>query len=202
MDPRMHAGRARPGRGPAAGFTLVEFLVAMSVLAIVSVTALPSFEDFRARQRLRSAADNLYTDLQYARSEAVQRNARLTVSFATGGGWCYGIVEGTDACDCTETDPDAGDYCAIKRAHNIPADGVREDFPGVSVSSASFDGSASYRIDPRRGQVLDAAGDPVEGSILLAGAASRSVRADVNAIGRVRLCSPDGTVTGYPTCPE
>lgn len=202
MDPRMPAGRARPGRGPAAGFTIVEFIVVMTVLAIVSVTALPSFEDFRARQRLRAAADNLHTDLQYARSEAVQRNTRITVSFATGGGWCYGIVEGTDACDCTVADVTAAEYCGIKRAHNISADGARPDFPGVSVSSAAFDGSASYRIDPRRGQVLDASGDPVEGSILLVGAASRSVRADVNAIGRVRLCSPGGTVPGYPTCPE
>lgn len=197
----MPAGPARR-HAPAAGFTLVEFLVVLTVLAIVSVTALPSFEDFRARQRLRSAADNLYTDLQYARSEAVQRNVRLTVSFSAGGDWCYGIVEGTDACDCTETDTTAGDYCGIRRAHNIPADGARPDFPGVSISSASFGGSASYRIDPRRGQLLDAAGDPVDGSILLAGAASRSVRADVNAIGRVRLCSPGGTVPGFPECAE
>ncbi|HWS75489.1 MAG TPA: GspH/FimT family pseudopilin, partial [Quisquiliibacterium sp.] len=68
----------------AAGFTLVEFLVVMTVIAIVSVTALPSFDDFRARLRLRAAADNLHVDLQYARSEAVQRNAIVSVSFTPG----------------------------------------------------------------------------------------------------------------------
>lgn len=188
----MPAGPAsRPGR--AAGFTLVEFLVAMTVLAIVSVTALPSFEDFRARQRLRSAADNLYTDLQYARSESVQRNAVVSVDFVTGAAWCYGIHLGAGGCDCA-----TANSCNIKAVSGA-------DYRGVQMSSADFVGSdteTAYQIDPRRGQSVDAANTPVTGAVLLANQNSQSVRADVNAIGRVRLCSPGGTVPGYPTCPE
>lgn len=178
-------------RRRAAGFTLVEFLVALTVLAIVSVSALPSFDEFRARQRVRAAIDNLYTDLQYARSESVQRNAVVSVDFSTGTAWCYGIHQGAGGCDCT-----TANSCSIKTVSGA-------DFPGVQMSSANFTGGGTetaYQIDPRRGQSVDAANTPVTGAVLLANQNSQSVRADVNAMGRVRLCSPDGTVPGYPSC--
>lgn len=188
------ARRLRRGgrRRTDAGLTLVEMLIAVTILAIVSVFAIPTFDDFRVRERLKGAASNLYTDMQYARSEAVQRNTRLTVSFVTGAGWCYGISAGNAPCDCT-----VANDCDIKRVSGA-------DFPGIAMSQAQFDsaGGAStwYSVDPRRGQVVDAAGAPVDGNVVFAGAGSRSLRGDLNAVGRVHLCSPSGSVSGYPTC--
>lgn len=184
--PRMRARRAN------AGLTLVELVTAVTIVAIVTVFAVPSFEDFRVRERLKGAANNLYTDLQFARSEAVQRNAQVSVSFVTGAGWCYGIHQGNAQCDCA-----TANSCSIKTVSGA-------DFPGISMSQAQFDAGAGatdwYVIDPRRGQVVDAAGAAVAGNVVFAGAGSRSLRGDLNAVGRVRLCSPSGSMTGYPTC--
>jgi len=175
-----------------AGLTLIELVTALTIVAIVTVFAVPSFEDFRVRERLKGAANNLYTDLQFARSEAVQRNAQVSVSFVTGAGWCYGIHQGNVQCDCA-----TANSCSIKTVSGA-------DFPGISMSQAQFDAGAGatdwYVIDPRRGQVVDAAGAAVAGNVVFAGAGSRSLRGDLNAVGRVRLCSPSGSMTGYPTC--
>ena len=183
---------AREPRRAAAGFTLVEFVVALAILAILAVTAIPSFNDFRVRERLKGAATNLYTDLQFARSEAVEHNATVTVSFTTGANWCYGIHQGAAACDCA-----TANSCSIKAVSGT-------DYPGISIGLAQFDSAGGanswYAINPLRGQAVDAAGNAVSGNVLFAGAGSRSLRGDVNAVGRVRLCSPSGSISGYPSC--
>ena len=196
-DPAAHRRLARRGVGrlrASSGFTLVELVVVLAVLGILAVWAVPSFDDFRVRARVRGAATNLFTDLQFARSEAVQKNAPVVVSFSTGSSWCYGIHEGNAPCDCTSAAPGA---CSIKRVTSA-------DYPTVAVSQAQFTSNSgtatSYFIDPRRGQSVDAAGSPVAGNVVFSGPGSRQLRGDLNAVGRVRLCSPSGSITGYPTC--
>jgi type IV fimbrial biogenesis protein FimT len=190
--PRVSSPARGPRRQAVAGFTLIELVVALAILAILAVAAVPSFDDFRVRARLKGVATNLFTDLQLARSEAVEHNAAVTVSFTTGASWCYGIHQGTAACDCGT----AGS-CSIKSVSAT-------DFPGVSLSQAQAISSAGtnswYVINPVRGQILDAAGNAVSGNVVFAGSGSRSLRGDINAVGRVRLCSPSGSVSGYPSC--
>lgn len=175
-----------------AGFTVIELVVSFAIVAILVVAVVPSFDGFRVRERLKGAATNLYTDLQFARSESVQRNAVVTVSFNAGASWCYGIHQGAVACDCT-----TANSCSIKTVSGT-------DFPGISISQAQFASASGtnnwYAINPRRGQSLDAAGNAVSGNVVFAGAGSRSLRGDLNAVGRVHLCSPSGSVSGYPTC--
>jgi len=72
------------------GFTLMELLVTLAVVAIVASLAVPSFQNMIATQRVRSAANDLVASLNFARSEAVKRNATVTMTPAAGGwsdGW-------------------------------------------------------------------------------------------------------------------
>jgi type IV fimbrial biogenesis protein FimT len=75
----------------ARGFTLIELVVAMAVLGILAVVAAPAFSEYFATQRLRGAAEELQTDLQFARMESVQKNAAITVTLAGTG---YTIAQG------------------------------------------------------------------------------------------------------------
>lgn len=69
----------------ARGFTLVELMTVVVVLGIVTVLAAPSFSRTLADRHVRGAAEEAYADLQYARSESVQRNAAVSLTFnATG----------------------------------------------------------------------------------------------------------------------
>ncbi len=72
-----------------AGFTLVELMVALGVLAILIGIATPNFREFIANQRLKSATHELYLTLLYSRSEAIKRNGNVFI-VPHGGGWAAG----------------------------------------------------------------------------------------------------------------
>lgn len=72
------------------GFTLVELLIVIVITAIMMSLAMPSFTDFMALTQIKTDASNLHLSLMRARSEAVTRNASITVQPAAGGwkdGW-------------------------------------------------------------------------------------------------------------------
>ena len=65
--------RLRPAQ---RGFTLVELLVTLSVLAILSALALPSMQNAMSNQRLVSGAYQLKNILDEARGEAAPAAGR------------------------------------------------------------------------------------------------------------------------------
>lgn len=72
------------------GFTLVELMVALAVLAILITIALPSFTNMIQNNRSAALANSIVTALNVARSEAVKRNALVNVN--SGGDWTNGWV--------------------------------------------------------------------------------------------------------------
>jgi len=82
----------------ADGFTLIETLVVVTVLGILMAAGLPAFGEFVRNQRVKNASFDLYSTLVQARSEAISRNDRVTVTPATGGwanGWSITDAGGT-----------------------------------------------------------------------------------------------------------
>lgn len=67
------------------GFTLVELMVAIALATILLSLSVPSFTQTLARLRVEGASQNLATDLQLARSEAVQRRAAVNLTTAADG---------------------------------------------------------------------------------------------------------------------
>lgn len=61
------------------GFTLTELLIALLVLAIISVSAIPSFAGFIERQKLAAQAEAINSTLRVARTEALTRLAAVEV---------------------------------------------------------------------------------------------------------------------------
>lgn len=72
------------------GFTLIELMVTLTVLAVLLAIATPSFKDFTAGQRAKAAAYDLATALVLARSEAVKRNTTVTLAPITADTWISG----------------------------------------------------------------------------------------------------------------
>ena len=85
------------------GFTLLEMMVVVVIAAILAGAAAPSFSKAIASQRARSAGTDVYLALLKARSEAIKRNAAVTLA-PKSGGWQNGwqIVNPADATDILE----------------------------------------------------------------------------------------------------
>jgi type IV fimbrial biogenesis protein FimT len=71
------------------GFTLIELVIAVSVLALLATLAIPMYASIVASNRTRAAAYSLVSALTLARSEAVKRNVPVSV-LPLGGGWQAG----------------------------------------------------------------------------------------------------------------
>lgn len=79
--------RARHGNR-ANGVTLVELVIALAVLAVLTMVAAPAFRDVWRRHRVQAATEALWADLTYARHEAVQRAAFVSLCPSSTGQAC------------------------------------------------------------------------------------------------------------------
>ncbi|MDI6526067.1 GspH/FimT family pseudopilin [Pseudomonas otitidis] len=66
------------------GFTLVEMLVVVTLLAIFAALAIPGFGDFMRNNRLMAAADEFRAMAEFARMEAATRGGQVTLAIAGG----------------------------------------------------------------------------------------------------------------------
>ncbi len=86
-----------PRRAVAAGFTLVELLVTLVVVAVLAVVGLPALQSLVARNRLTADANRLLSALYLARSAAVERGRPVQVCASAdglhcGAGWDRGWI--------------------------------------------------------------------------------------------------------------
>lgn len=170
------------------GFTLLELIVALVVLAILAAVAVPSMSSFFARKRVEGVATELATDLQYARSEAVQRNATVRITFGTG---CYVIhTVGSSATSCTQSGGATLGTGAIGiKTVQLDANSSASLNPVASLTYVAFDsvrGMASWNGSSTTLGAIDItsnAGPPWQ------------LRVSVTAVGRTRTCSPNGSLT-------
>lgn len=72
------------------GLTLIELLIAVSLMAVILTTAVPALGYFLEQQRLTAAANQLVGHLNYARYEAVFRNQPVAACPSSDGLSCTG----------------------------------------------------------------------------------------------------------------
>lgn len=169
------------------GLTLVELLAVIAIIAIVTTLAVPGVDTFIQRRRLEGWANHLAGDLRYLRSEAVARNRSVRWGWhRSPEGTCYVLHTGpSDACTCAPAGPTTcseGGH-AIKTV-DLPAE-QRVRFE-ANVKSIVF--------DPVHGTATPA------GTLRLTSDRIGSIHHVVNILGRVRTCSPAGSLPNYPSC--
>lgn len=105
------------------GFTLIELMVTIALMALFAVFAIPAMNGFVEKQRVNSTLNNYANALTFARNEAIRQNVPVVVCGANlssagqlttagcGTDWSegvflYGEVNRTAGYKSTETPPD------------------------------------------------------------------------------------------------
>ena len=98
------AGVGRRASFDQRGFTLIELMVAVAMVAILSAVAAPSFSAMMLRSAIRSASSDLGADLNVARAEAIRVGGRVSVcprtaptAMTCGSDWNQGWLVFRDA---------------------------------------------------------------------------------------------------------
>lgn len=158
------------------GFTLIELMIAIALLAIITSLAVPSMGTFLLNQRVAGQATALSTALQFARSEATAKNRRIRVvpvTNSTNGwkqGWCVVLGE---LSNCN------GDV--LRRYDAVPA-GVEIDSDYVQTGNV-----LTFRRDGTRDPAVSGGIKVSADNLSATGKRARCLTLD--AIGRVSIAA-------------
>lgn len=167
-----------------AGFTVTELMVAVAIAAILLASGVPLLRDMIVRQRLRTAANELFAAIDLTRSQAIARGARVLLMPADtdGSDWTRGWLVFVDHNGSVSFDD--GDEL-IFRQGPVSADmTIRSAFSSslppsyLAYNGAGRSCSASNSMAARWGTL----------SVALE---SHTRHIKINMLGRARICDPD-----------
>lgn len=82
------------------GFTAIELMVTVAILAILAGLAAPSFNPIIERWRVRQVSEELQSTFYFARSEAIKRGGNVTILRSDDGGGCTAVGTDTSLWSC------------------------------------------------------------------------------------------------------
>ncbi len=196
-------------RGASRGFTLIELMIVIALMAILIALSVPSFRNMIEMQRLRGIHGELVTDLQFARSEAAARGRYVRVNFGfSSDSTCYSIFtadQNSLRCNCLL---DSALRCPagtqeIKTVHVAKSNSVR--FAMEPLVAGGPDQDSAFAFDYRSGGLVTSSFDL--GNVPLPAVqidtivdAKRTLRTVLIQSGRPSVCAPSASTMQVSAC--
>ena len=181
------------------GFSLIELIVAMAVLAILMVAAIPAIGEMIANSRIRSVSESLVSGMQFARAEAVRRNERIRFSLdSSAGNWTV-MRSATNTCQFGTAVSDVLQSRATTSSSTSIVVTTYSDVAATTTTTAQI-----YIYNPGGARATECADQFVSLSIdssALSAADSRDLRIVAPRVGRARLCDPHVSAGDTRACP-
>lgn len=161
------------------GFTLIELMITMAILAILLAIALPSYRSLILRSTIASASNALVGDLSYARNEAITRGTMVSV------------------CPANAT----ADSCAGGKAYD---NGwlIYTYEPGKAAAGTNYNGgSAAGNILLRRGKALNDMSVAAASAVVVSFGQQGQLRSGGTTLTFDVCAKPGGTVASTGSAP-
>lgn len=185
-----------------AGFTVVELMVGVALVAIILVYAVPSFSVAMQNRQIRTAAESIQNGLIAARTEALRRNRPVKFSMTGSTGWqvgCETPVATVDADGLEECPAVLQTRSAQESSVNaVLTTGETVASSGAAAASPIFDGSITFTQLGRVSSTSVSPGNlanyrltnPAGGACAAGGGEMRCLSVVVSVGGLVRMCDP------------
>ena len=143
------------------GFTAIELLTVMAIIAIIAAIAMPDLSNLLVNQRLRAAGTDLMSSLIVARSEAIKRNGPVEVRPASGTDWTQGwVVQATASNEQLDKKNPLGSNVTVSLAPASIAYQHNGRLTSATTNKVQFSDSRSGSALSPRCLVIDPSGIP------------------------------------------
>jgi type IV fimbrial biogenesis protein FimT len=170
--------------------SLIEALIALAIAGILIATAMPMYSAWIQNTKIRTGAEAMLNGLQFARSEAVSRNAPVEFVMTGNTGWRVNVSSAPDDTPLQARSAGAGSDTAVTTPS--PGDATMVTFDALGrrrTTNINIDTPPIDRIDVT--------------SSITSFTEARALRITINAGGQVRMCDPDPAIPAGDTrkCP-
>lgn len=186
------------------GVTLIETLIAMTLLSVLISLAVPSYSTWIRNGQIRTSAESILNGLQLARAEAMRRNnlvrfqlvsdltSGCTIS-STGINWVVSLDSAAGGCNVAPSDTVSPRIIQVRSAQEgSSATSVSATLTGGSSASVVFDSFGRVQTSSLSSSISQI-------DISIAGATAgtvRNLRVAMTPGGRILMCDPAVTSTG------
>mgnify|MGYP001262203579 CR=1 FL=1 len=170
----------------APGFTLIELMVTLAIVAILLVLGAPVYTTWIQNMQIRTATESLVSAMKLARAEAIKRNVPVTFSLVTGPS----AGNSTEwSITCNPAGPNCPEVGGV-----IQSDSLLRNAPHISVVPTAGDGAIVFsglgQANPPALPVAALSTIDIDNP-KLPPAESRELRVLVVASGELRACDPN-----------
>ena len=170
------------------GFTLIELMVTLALVAVMMAIATPSLTTFQRNAQLTSFSNTMLASINAARGEAMKRGRNAMIVPASGTSWNNGWVVFIDIDRSEDFDSTNNIRILTREAPpsylTITPDGTASDSPPYMMFDAS--GYSKTKAGAFGANTFEIKRNDVSGTEQL----TQTRRVKIAPTGRVRVCTP------------